>query len=238
VSEYANNKEKWHRAYSKDQWYCSKPPFPRGRDPRRDLFSDTFLDGIMKELNVRDPDLRRELQKDLCEIAEDYLTAALTTPLDLEDSPCDMTLTKRQSWVDTHIVHPAKLLLTALSDENAPLRSEWPDPFTAQEPDRNLLIRELTKLVDRARELSECLAERAQQANHTTEFKFDLVTALEWTFRKHFPGQPVSRGTGASGESTSHFVRFVNMCVREIFPKDKTFSDHIVKEATRKPKLR
>ena len=170
------------------------------------------------------------------EIAADYLTAALTTPLSLRDGPKDMTLTKRREWVDTHLVHPSDQLLQALSDDNAHLRSEWPDPYNAPAPNLDLLRTELEKLSCRAKELSAWLAERAAMASHTTEFKYDLVTALECTFRKHFPHLPVSRGTSASGESTSHFTHFVHACIREIFPNERKFSDYTIKNAIKKPK--
>jgi hypothetical protein len=81
------------------------------------------------------------------------------------------------------------------------------------------------------------LASRAGISNsHTTEFKMDLVTALECTFHKHFPRLPVSRGTSANGELSSHFVNFVHTCVGEIFPTERKFSDYMIKHAIKKPK--
>jgi hypothetical protein len=236
IMKYAPNKEKWHRSYSKPAWYRSKPTFPSGRDPWRDLFKDNVIDRIVKAVKVPGTD-RRELQKDLREIAEDYLTAALTTPLGLTDGPKDITLTKRREWVDIHLVQPSDQLLQALSADATHLRSEWPDPSDSPEPNLDLLVTELKKLHCQASELSSALAERAAiGANHTTEFKYDLVKALECTFRKHFPRLPVSRGTFANGDWFSRFVDFVQTCIREIFPNEEKFSDYIIKHAIKKPR--
>jgi len=171
---------------------------------------------ILKAVSAPNPNIKLSLQADLRELATDYLTAALTTPLAIAIGPRDVTLTKRATWVERHLVKPAQRLLEALSDDTAPLRSEWPDPMNAPEPDRAVLRVELKKLYERADELRYCLSERASlaRANHTEEFKGDLIYALTTVFRRYFPHLNASRGK----QNESRFSVFLDLCAGEIFP--------------------
>jgi hypothetical protein len=184
-----------------------------------------MMSDIMASVAAPDQSIKLSLQTDLRELATDYLTAALTTPLKISISPPNETLSKRARWVELNLVKPTQRLLNALSDDNAPLRSEWPDPMNAPAPDRAVLLEELRKLYDRADELQHVIADRAPNTNHTQEFKADLIQAITKLFRHYFPHLPITRGV----RQKKRFNVFLELCADEIFP-GISITDHRVKD--------
>ena len=201
---------------------------------------------MLKKLLPSTPELpdpqKTALQQELRDIAEDFLTVALTTPLRFNVGPKDVPLSKRAVWVKRHIFTPASELIDALSDTNAPMRSGWPDLLDANGPNRSVLIRELTTLRDYARDLAWNLQSRAETtkvlkrsdretsrgANHTQEFRLDLANALREVFVRYYAGLPISLGTydqqhGMQGQ----FLAFINGCFNEIL--GEKVSDHLLR---------
>lgn len=185
-------------------WGETRPAWPPDCVPPQERFSDATLKKLLPASPLLTIDQRRTLQQDLRDIAEDFLTVALTTPLGVKLGPPDMSSSKRAVWVERHLFNPASKLLEALSAANAPTRSGWPDLLNADGPDRATLIRELHALRDYARDLvwnlqsrsetTKAVARKDRQssrgANHTQEFRLDLASAVREVFEPAFPRWP------------------------------------------------
>jgi len=203
---------------------------------------------------------QKSMQIDLQNLAEDFLTAALTTPLRIALGPDNFSLTERATWIERHLFNPANLLIEALSDENAPLRSGWPDLLDQVEPDRETLLRELNILKTYATYLvwnlkdrfemrpaqsgssTETIDEQAETkmrrgTSLTQEFKADLGLALQGVFERYFPNLTVSRGSYNKqiGEMSGRFPEFLRICSKAIFPQDPELSDYIIANIIKKP---
>ncbi|WP_137390943.1 hypothetical protein [Rhodoligotrophos defluvii] len=230
------DKEPYYLRYGEPVWYRDEVEFPKGRDPRHDLFADHTIDEIAKAAREPDFNAREALQADLREVAYRYLTALYTTPLRLSEGPRDVKLTRRVQHLERNVIKPAEQLLDALSDDNAPLLSEWPEDMRMPAPDRAALRSELEKLRNRAEELRLLLTDRIANTNMTTEFLTDLGNALSMVLKRHFPRLTISRGTHIkttktkSGKMYGTYLSVMEICVREILPKDKLPSSSLIGE--------
>lgn len=212
---------------------------------------ERFVDATLKRFLPTNPSLTldqwRALQQDLRDIAEDFLTIVLTTPMGVTLGPPDIPLSKRAVWVERHLFNPASELLEALSDANAPMWSGWPDLLDIEGPDRARLIHELEALRDFSRDLAWNLQSRSETAktatrknrqssrgaNQTQEFRLDLANALREVFARYYSELPVSRGTYVPSHGMQgHFRSFVSVCFTEILGED--ISDHLL-QALLKP---
>lgn len=187
------------------------------------------------------------LQKELRDLAEDFLTAALTTPFGIRIGPPDMPLSKRARWAERHLFMPANDLLNALSDANAPLRSGWPDLLDFEGPDRRVLINELEKLKEYAKQLVWNLQDRSETtpqpnthgrgihsrgANHTQEFKIELAESIRLVMIKYYINLSQSRGTYDSEFGMiGKFPKIMEICFNEII--EEKLSDHLLRTLLR-----
>jgi hypothetical protein len=199
----------WHRAYRRVTWGDTRPEWPPDWVPPQKRFDDKKLTQLLPPSPVLTVDQRRTIQQNLRDIAEDFLTVALSTPLGISLGPTDIPSSKRAVWVERHLFNPAKELLDALSNANAPMWSGWPDLLDVAGPDRATLIHELEALRNYARDLAWNLQSRSETtkaasrkcrlssrgANHTQEFRLDLANALREVFERYYSGLTVSRGT-------------------------------------------
>lgn len=135
-----------------------------------------------------------------------------------------MTRDERLRWLDADVLNPIEKLLNALSENNAPKLSQWPEKLNAPEPNKPTLIGELEKLFEWAGELWADLNDRkSDRSTLLTEFKTNLVNALSYVFETHFPNVPAARDSwDRTGEAKSPYVEYLNLCVREIFPSLKS----------------
>lgn len=191
--------------------------------------------GIVKTVNRRKSIDIDALQQDLRDVATGFLAAALTTPLGMTDGPGKRTRDERTRWLTTHIYNPAITLLDALSEENAPMLSEWPEEMKAHTPNREALQAELRKLIERTDELLAGLNDRKQdRSSFLTEFKADLANALTIVFERHFPDQEAARSSyDKTTEERSAYAEFLRLCTEEIFPNDPALSGHVIDDITK-----
>lgn len=238
-----SDEEPWHRAYRRLTWGEERPPWPTGWVPPQERFGDAVLKQVLPASPSLSVGQRLALRQDLRDIAEDYLTVALTTPLGVGPGASDAKLSARFVWVRDKLFAPADDLLKALSDDSAPMRSGWPDLLDAAGPNRKVLIRELETLREYAKQLAWNLESRAETtvakaaskasrgANHTEEFRLDLAHALRNVFARTYPGLAISRGTYVPGEGfIGQFPAFLNGCFKEIL--GEAISDHLVRRLT------
>lgn len=132
-------------------------------------------------------------------------------------------------------MRPAEKLIEALSDENLPLLSEWPDELPSPPPNRHALVEELTKLSNRTRDLFEVLDDRKRKGSAISqEFKIDFANALADVFERYFPNAEPSRG-GYDRTTTpsSHYQAFLRACAQEVFGNDLKFSGNVLDEVAK-----
>jgi hypothetical protein len=146
----------------------------------------------IKQDDPRLPAFRDELREYGTKRRQDIRSMPVGFPL----APFDASLTKRIEWLATQVIGPAERLLDALNDANRPYFAEWPDEYRL--PDRPNLdaVREP---VDAIREHAIALRDSldgqlSQKIAHTSEMRYDIVTALLDILKEHFPDIKRSRG--------------------------------------------
>jgi len=117
-------------------------------------------------------------------------------PIGFPIAPFDASLTERIEWLSTQVIGPAERLLDALDDANRPYFSDWPDEYRF--PDRPDLdeARDPVKTIrEYATALRDSLSsQRLQKIAHTSEMRYDIVTALLDILKEHFPDVRRTRG--------------------------------------------
>ncbi|MFN3226597.1 MAG: hypothetical protein ACE360_10165 [Hyphomicrobiales bacterium] len=222
--------------YGKPAWYYENIRFPKGRDPHTDLFSDATIKKIGDFAGTLSEKERNQFQIELREVAFHFMCALYTTPLRLAEGPKDVKLSARVRHLERHIIKPSSILLDALSNDQTPLLSEWPETLNMPAPARKSLLKELRRLHDRSTELAALLADRLPNERLTQEFMTDLGNALSSVVKSFYPGIRVSRGTyfktEGSDEPTMHgtFLSVMEICIKEILPKDKSLSSKLIGE--------
>jgi hypothetical protein len=214
-------------------WQWPEPEFPPERHPDRDLFSDDVIDSLLECGGVPvNSSFRALLQGELRDLARNYMRVALNTPLGVPYGPKDTTLTKRADWLTSNIINPCHRLLAALADNNAPKLSNWPDEIPYLEPDRLVLMKELSKLHEWAVRLQADLRGRVSEGvNHTREFETEVVFKLTEIFQRYFPNERLSRGTYHRGQGMiARFPDFIRIASREIL-RITTDMDRLIEEA-------
>jgi len=186
---------------------------------------------IMEAAAIEDKKIEIALQKELRELAYDYLFVVLTTPLKLKLSPKYRTLSKRVRWLRTNVIKPAEILLSALSPQNSIMLSEWPqDEMSVNAPNSKLLKNQLFKIHDRVSQLERLLSGRVEEScDLTVEFLADLNLHLYEILKHHFPQIVPSRGTytkgGSGGTMHGRYIEIARIIVSEIFPGDRTIAN-------------
>lgn len=212
---------------------------PNGRDPHVDLFDLQLMHKIMREAgkNRTDPDygsVLAALQKDLRDLAYDFLIAAVTTPFRMKTSPKHVTDTKRIVWLRSHVLKPTEMLLDALSDSNSVMLSEWPqDLLSERRPNRKALVHQLETLKKRIAELVFQLDMLVNDGGKlTNDFRASFALELSDVLYAHFPNLKPSRGThrkkGPLKGQTGRYVEMLRLVSREIFPSDRDIPSRII----------
>jgi hypothetical protein len=170
------------------------------------------------------------LAKDLIEVADCYWVVAMASPLGVIGGPESQSSDERRRRIETGVINPAEKLLASLSDKGVAILSEWPDTFSEPDPDRQILLEQLTRLVRRMHDLTEVLDDRKRKGSpFLTEFKIDLANALSEVFEQHFPDAQARRGgSDRTDIPTSPFHWFLNLCANEIFGKEFSLSGDVL----------
>ena len=193
-----------------------------------------FLDATVRTIcrrsgvgPISDPAL---LAKDLIEVADCFWVVAMSSPLGVIGGPESQSSDERRRKIETGVINPAEKLLASLSDKPVAILSEWPDTFHEPDPDRQILLKQLTRLVRRMHDLTEVLDDRKRKGSpFLTEFKIDLANALSEVFEQHFPDAQARRGgSDRTDIPTSPFHWFLNLCANEIFGKEFSLSGDVL----------
>jgi hypothetical protein len=132
----------------------------------------------------------------------------------------DASLTKRIEWLSAHVIGPAERLLDALDDANRPYFAEWPDEYRLPDrPDLDAARGPLTAIHDHAVAVRDNLeGQLSQKIAHTSEMRYDIVTALLDILKEHFPDIKRSRGQydGELGVTVGAVPDYVRRAFREI----------------------
>lgn len=154
--------------------------------------------GRILRLKSKDQPRLDALQTRLQEVATRYRVMIATVPSDLPGAPFpEKTLTKRHEWVDANILNPVSRLRDAISDENRPLLSTWPEFMGMAPPvDFAALDAELEKVEQLGKYLwMNTRIRRAHNVSPGWEIKFEIVRAIAGVFSDILPNLKPSRGT-------------------------------------------
>jgi hypothetical protein len=175
------------------------------------------------------------LAEDLIEIADCYWIAAMSSPLGVFGGPESQSSDERRRKINTGVINPAEKLLASLSEENLTTLSEWPDTFSDPEPDRQILLEQLSRLVRRMHDLTEVLEDKKRKgSSFLKEFKIDLANALSEVFERHFPDTHAGRGgSDRTLIPSSPFHSFLNLCAKEIFGESFSLSGDVLDEVAK-----
>ena len=200
-----------------------------------DFFSEDTVRRICRLAGGGDDVDHARLAEELQAIAKAYWIAAMSSPLGIFEGPPSQRIDDRKRKIASTIVRPAERLIEALSDDNLPLLSEWPDEPMSPSPDRQVLLDNLGLLVDRARELSELLDDRkAKGSPLSREFKIDLANALTIVFERHFPAVRAARsGYDRKAQPVSQYRAYLNECAKAIFGEAYSLSDEAVDQVSK-----
>ena len=197
-----------------------------------DFFSDKLIKRICREVGAGEETDQEDFAKELREIAQAYWVAAMSSPLKIGKGPALQSPDERIRKLNSTVLNPAEKLVDALADHNLPLLSEWPDKLPSQLPDREHLLKELSLLIGRVRDLTEVLDDRKRKGSPLShEFKIDLANALTDVFERRFPSVSAARGGyDRTKNPSSEYSRFMAECVSEIFGSGFSISGSILDE--------
>jgi hypothetical protein len=202
---------------------------------KRELFNLSIVQKICRACGA-DPEIdANALAAELRSIGDAYWTAAMSSPLGLDGGPESQSSDERRRKIAAGIIHPAERLISSLSDGQIATLSEWPESFSAPDPDRHVLLEQLGRLVRRMRDLSEVLEDKKRKGSPLlTEFKIDLANALSDVFERYFPGVSAARGGfDRTNTPSSAFHWFLNLCSKEIFGGYFSLSGDILDEVAK-----
>ena len=117
-------------------------------------------------------------------------------PIGFPIAPFDASLTKRIEWLTTQVIRPAEKLLNALDHTNRPYFAEWPDEYRLPDrPNLDATCEPLNAIRAHAVALRDSLdGQLLQKIAHTSEMRYDIVTALIDILKEHFPDVKRNRG--------------------------------------------
>lgn len=181
-----------------------------------------------------------DLKADLQDVAESFISAALSAPLGLRDGPRSLSNTQRKKLLLTKVIGPAAALIELLkSPDRAEVFSEFPETFSAAPPDREVLLSQLEALKTRGEDIVWCVELRGR-THALSDFKVDLTIALVDAFRRHVvdeEGRPIpeervrrSPYEASADALRSPFSLFIENCMLHIFPDDDLFSGQLLDE--------
>jgi hypothetical protein len=200
-----------------------------------EFFPKKTIDRLCRICGAEDETDRTRLADELRTIANVFWVAAMSSPLGFPSGPESQTPDARKRKITSSVLHHAEKLIEALSDENLPLLSEWPDELPSPPPNRHALIEELTKLSNRTRDLFEVLDDRKRKGSAISqEFKIDFANALADVFERYFPNaQPSRGGYDRTPNPSSKYQAFLTACAQEVFGDDFKFSGNVLDEVAK-----
>lgn len=163
-----------------------------------DLFGQTCIAELADILGIKDDDprlpaFRDELREYGVKRRHDIRSMPIGFP---KLAPFDASFTQRIEWLSTHVITPAERLLNALGEHNRPYFAEWPDEYRL--PDRPILDdarNRIEEIQRHATALRDNLNDQlSQKIAHTSEMRYDIVTALLDILKEHFPDVKRTRG--------------------------------------------
>lgn len=169
----------------------------QGGEVDGDLFGPACVAELVDILGIKWDDPRLPAFRDeLKEYGATRRRDIRSMPIGYPIAPFDASLTQRIEWLTTQVIKPAERLLDALGDANRPYFAEWPHEYRL--PDRPNLdgAREpLNAVHEHAIALRDTLdGQLSQKIAHTSEMRYDIVTALLDILKEHFPDMKRSRG--------------------------------------------
>lgn len=230
-----NKAEPYYRKFGKPVWYRNALGFPKGRDPYHDLFNDEFISELVEKISVKYKPDQKVLQADLRDLAHDYLTAAYSAPFGIGDGPASLTRDERIRFLESDVINPARKLLNSLSDKEAHQFFEWPEDRIGEDPDKAILVRQLTRILYRANNILDSVIDRQNDGSDVlSEFKIEVASGLEMVFVDHYPELPaqISPHDRASAPHSEFFI-FLRRCSDQIFKGDLVLSVGLIDSATR-----
>lgn len=162
-----------------------------------DLFGQACIAELANILDIKNDDPRLPA---FCGELKEYGTKRRrdirSMPVGFPIAPFDASLTKRIEWLSAHVIGPADRLLDALDDANRPYFAEWPDEYRLPDrPDLDAVCEPLNAVREHAIALRDNLdSQLSQKIAHTSEMRYDIVTALLDILKEHFPDIKRSRG--------------------------------------------
>lgn len=182
-------------------------PFPR-----------SVIDSITKEAKITDPVQRAALTERLDYLATHYREVLSTMPNDFDHyAPFDATLTERVDWLDTEVLNPLKRVIEAVSPENQPWFSLWPnDVIDELKPDFDAVRAQLEALRLMAQNVVLNLVVHRRLGLPFNEFlRFHIFTDIVNILNKVVPDLKPSRGTYSKEEG--EFVGRYPAIIRQVF---------------------
>lgn len=203
------------------------------------IFDNSRLKHLTEGLGIsihdpRVPDFHTQLEL----LAQEHDAIVRETPFSFSHSPFHAPIKRRIKWLQQNAIDPANALLDALSKDNMPYFSDWPnDGQPIGVFDWSELARDLDKFNSHVKKLKEHLlvydGEDRSRNDLTTEFRYSLVYSLLVLIRDHFEEVPFSRGTHDTVHGTTGRLQsFVREAFKEITGDheklDRAISESIV----------
>jgi hypothetical protein len=198
-------------------------PFPR-----------SVIESIAKEAKITDPVQRAALTERLDYLATHYRDVLSTMPNDFDQyASFDATLTERVDWLDTEVLNPLKRVIEAVSPENQPWFSLWPnDVIDEIKPDFDAVRAQLENLQLMAQNVVINLVFHRRVDLPFNEFLrfrivFDIVNMLD----NVVPDLKPSRGTYSKeqGEFVGRYPAIIRQAFQAITGKAESL-DRLIKE--------
>lgn len=198
-------------------------PFPR-----------SVIDSITKEAKITDPVQRAALTERLDYLATHYREVLSTMPNDFDHyAPFDATLSERVDWLDTEVLNPLKRVIEAISPENQPWFSLWPnDVIDELKPDFDAVRAQLEALRQMAQNVVINLVYHRHYSLPFNEFlRFHIVTDIAKILDSAAPHLKPSRGTYTKelGEFAGRYPTIIRQAYQAITGKAEPL-DRLIKE--------
>lgn len=184
-------------------------------------FDDAWMSEFRKRSRITDDSALEALRAELIEVGRHYRRIIETTPCDLIGSPFDATLTQRGEWLKANVVNPAKKLLFAIHEDQAPWFSTWPYEHEFDElPARAQLHDDLERILTFSEKLVANLrGEQSWDAPTNQELRFYIFKDCYVAIRKHLPHfKPTqSKYAKPDDEETARFVDSFSEAMRHVY---------------------
>lgn len=201
-----------------------------------EFFQTEAIENICRIVGAEAEVDRSALADELRSIADCYWLAAVSSPMGIAHGPASATIDARKRKIASNVLSPAEKLIEALSHENLPLLSEWPEDLPSTPPNRQTLVDELARLTHRVRDLCVFLDDRKRKGSSSLsqEFKIDFADALTEVFEQFFPHARAARGGyDRTMTPSSEYQAFLKACSSEVFGEDFVLSGNVMDEVAK-----